>query len=204
TETSTFDNDAARPVPWNLRAKPIALCPSFVPRMFSNCSPCLGSTIDVSAVVLNDGLFDADSVVVEFRDPALVGAAIGRAMAGTVVAGNSCLASVAPVTIPYTITRTGAHTVSAHIDPDNHLPETNEDDNSFGGSFSSPGTPAPDLVAAVGWPFAPPQPGDTVRAVEVHVTNQGTAPAAAVQARLTLQGVTLCDLFLGSIGPGQT
>lgn len=199
------NNEASRTLPWNLRAKPIASCPPASPSMFSTCTPCVDVPLDIRAVVENDGLFDCASVDVDFRDPLHGGAFLGRATALDVRGGNTCTTAPAPVSITHAFTVAGLHSIAAVVDPDDAWPEVNESDNIYVRDVTLGCAAAPDLVAAVRLPAGfTPQPGDTVRAVEVEVRNQGAAPASNVQARLELDGTTLCNLEMGNLPPNQS
>lgn len=199
------NNEASRVLPWNLRPKAIPRCPGESPSMFSTCSPCTHSPVDIRAVVVNDGLFDCDSVTVEFRDQLHGGAILGRAVAHDVRGGDACTTSPVLVSVSHAFTVAGTHRVAAVVDPDDAWAETNEADNHYAQDLTLACGPAPDLVAAVRLPLgATPQPGDTVRAVEVEVTNRGSVIAYDVRARLKLDGTPLCTLDMGNLHAGAS
>lgn len=204
SDAHPLDNQATRPLPWDLRPAAISACPSISTSMFSTCSPCQGIPITIRAVVLNDGLFDCDSVQVDFLDDLNGGGVIGSAVAHDVLAGNSCGTLPGPVSISYAFPTVGLQRVAVVVDPHDAILEQNETNNSRTGEVSVQCAAAPDLVAAVRLPVGSnPQPGDTVRAVEVEVRNRGTLAAHAVQARLTVDGALLCDLEMGDLQIGE-
>jgi hypothetical protein len=67
-ETGEFDNQAAAGLPYDLSLAPMGACPPASPSTFSTCRPCVGESLAIRAVVMNQGLFEADSVRVEFRE----------------------------------------------------------------------------------------------------------------------------------------
>jgi hypothetical protein len=110
-ESNSGDNVATRPLPWDLRPKFIGRCPPNNPSMFSRCDPCLNTDFEIRAVVVNDGLFDCDSVSVEFRDVTRGGSPVGRATAHGLGAGNGCNSTIQPVSVVTSL----ADPVSPHV-----------------------------------------------------------------------------------------
>jgi hypothetical protein len=204
-ESRNDDNTASRPLPWELRPLYITRCPPAFPAMFSDCLPCRGVPFEIRAVVANDGLFDCDSVQVEFRDVLAGGTLLADAVALHVRAGGECTAAGSLVRATATLNSTGQHRIAAVVDASNSWPEPVESNNTYAQDVQVGCAATPDLVAAVRLPPGPvPLPGDTVRAVEVRVTNRGLGSASGVTARLRLDGAILCDLGMGDVLPGAT
>ena len=204
-EGTAYGNTASRSLPYDLRPLAIGTCPPASPSMFSTCTPCASSPFEARAVVINDGLFDCDSVRVEFWNLSAGNAVLGAVVAPVVPAGGQCTAAPQPVAASVSLTSFGTQTIAAVVDPANARPELDEANNTRSGSLTVSCGPRPDLVAAVRLPAGPlPVPGDTVRAVLVEVFNRGATAAHAVQARLSLSGVTLCNLQMGDLEPSDS
>jgi hypothetical protein len=205
-EWAAFDNMAQRVLPYELHPLPIAACQPVSPAMFSACSVCRSETFQIHAIVENSGLFDCDSVVVEFRDQSDADRALGSVVAHDVRGGGgACAIAPTAVTLATALADAGTHSLAAVVDAAGTWPEADETNNRHTrdlivNACMSGG----DLVAAVQLPAGTdPQPGQTIQAVEVRVSNIGQETAFDVQARLRLDGATLCDLEFGDLLAGQ-
>jgi hypothetical protein len=127
-ETSELNNSAAAALPYDLRVKPVSACV-----MFSTCDPCVGDTIVVNAEIQNLGLFDVDSVDVEYEETAGIWSA--RVLAENIAAGSGCSTGVG-VSVAYFVAQLGSLSLTASVDPDDVLPEPDENNNSFTGTGS--------------------------------------------------------------------
>ena len=201
SELDPNDNQAARPLPFDLAMQPISRCLPASIRVFSNCAPCVGDSIDVRAQVINHGLFTPPPVRVEFRDQG--GPVLGHVDLPAVPPGSACSIPPVPAVVRTALFGTGTHWIDIAVDPGNLITESNDGNNLQSHQLVvSECAAAPDLVATFAFPPGPtPQPGDSVTAVEVRVTNHGNGPSGPSVARLTLDGSVLCDLTFGPVPP---
>jgi subtilase family serine protease len=204
-EFDPANNQTERRLPFDLSVQPINHCPPSFPRVFSTCGPCVGDSLTVRAQILNAGLFTCTNVRVEFRDGD-TGPLLAAVTLPSVPGNAGCGAAATPALAQIAYGTAGSHLAVALVDPANTIPEYDETNAPFRAGIDVALCGAkPDLVASVNFPGGVPAPGTVVSAVEVHVTNIGLAPAAAAQARLTLDGAPLCALMgMGDIAPGAT
>jgi hypothetical protein len=205
TEVTRDNNTASRPLPWELRPLTLPRCPPPYPAMFSTCGICRGVPFTAHAEVANEGLLACDSVRVTFAEESAGDAPLGTVILTRVPAGAGLCVAATPAEATVTLSSMGAVRIAAIVDPSNRHPELDESNNRLAQTVQVTCSASPDLVATIRMPDGvSPQPGDTVRAVVVEVRNRGQAAASGVQARLQLDGVTLCDLEMGDLAPGGT
>ncbi|GIV78085.1 MAG: hypothetical protein KatS3mg050_2479 [Litorilinea sp.] len=178
-ESREFDNEA--------RAT-LSITPPPLPNLtvhganigFSPAQPVEGDVVTIRVPVLNTGAADASQVVVQFLEvrpngPVPIGE---RQTLEAIPAGGSAEAQVTFDTSQ----AQGDHTIQVVVDPNNFIPESNEDDNQASRTLRVVAPDAPNLtMLAANIQFNPPQPmaGDLVTITAV-VLNSGAADASRV------------------------
>ncbi|MCC6167020.1 MAG: S8 family serine peptidase [Caldilineaceae bacterium] len=198
-ETSEYDNEArvtltvTPPAAPNLVAQPALIT-------FSPPQPTQGVSVTVRAVILNDGSGSAENVVVQFLD--MTGNTIlpigERQVIVSIPPGGS-----AQVETTYAAAGPpGTRRIQVVVDPNNFIPESNEEDNEATQTLTVTPPPLPNLsVAAGNIAFSVPMAseGDVVTITAV-VMNNGTAPAE----RVLVQFVDVTNGAFDPIGVEQT
>ena len=151
---------------------------------FTPPAPAAGDPVTVTVTVRNDGDRDAAGVAVAFFDatgspPQPIGA---PTPIGLVPAGGSATAQV----VYDTTGKEGERTIQVVVDPDNQIPELDEEDNAAEATLTvgAPGEPGelPNLrilPSAIRFDPSTPQAGEPVT-ITVTVRNTGQADAAPV------------------------
>jgi hypothetical protein len=185
-ETSELNNNALARLPYDLQVKPVSGCV-----MFSTCYPTLGDSITVNAEIQNAGLFDVDSVDVQFRDE--TGLWSAQVMAENVLAGSSCSTGV-NVSTRYFVTTTGVDSLTAIVDPNDALQEYDESNNSFTGTAYVP--------IPSGWS------NYVIRSCDIVASDPEAAPGAQILLQAIVENVGGADgygpttvRFADSTGP---
>jgi hypothetical protein len=93
----------------------------------------------------------------------------------------------------------GDHAVQSCVDPDNSIPEANENNNCLTGNYTNWCLSADLAVAAM--EFDPPNCATRMRA---QISNVGTAAAASSVCRFKVDGVQKCDITVGTIAAGAS
>lgn len=133
-EGSFANNSANGALPYDLSLIPIPACSQQPPSMFSDCEPCPGDVIDIQAVVRNTGLFTADSVWVEFQDVTNGTAPEGQVIIESLQGQQDCSGDATSVSIPRLVT-TGSQSYRVVVDPENKVPELDENNNAYTQGF---------------------------------------------------------------------
>lgn len=166
---------------------------------FAPAAPVVGDEVLVTAVIQNTGDEASGSVTVQFLDVSgSIVLPIGTRQTITDIGPGA--SAVAQVTYP-TTTTAGVRRVQVVVDPNNFVPESNEENNSATQSVTLAPPAAPNLVMlASNIVFAPPRPteGDVVTITAV-VINNGAAPAS----RVIVQFVDVTNGGFEPIGPEQ-
>lgn len=147
---------------------------------FHPAQPVEGDLVTVHAVVINDGLHDANDVAVQFVD--VTGGAhvplTPPQVIDTIPAGSSGTAQV----LFDSSDLVGERRIEVSVDPNNFISEMHEGDNTAVGLVSVAAPPAPNLMVLAGnLKFSPDEPeqGDPVT-VTVTLLNSGNAVATDV------------------------
>lgn len=150
---------------------------------FSNANPNYGDEVIVSATVLNSGAAPADYVTVQFVD------ATGDS--DTPISASEVISRIEPgasgvVSVRYnTQGRPGERKIQIVIDPNNLVPEADENDNRAVGTLTVQGTALPNLALksdAIG--FDPAElGGEATVAIYATVRNNGGAAAGDVRVQ---------------------
>lgn len=151
---------------------------------FNPAQPVEGDRVTIHAVVLNNGVRDANDVTVQFVDVTAGGnTPIGvPQIIDSIPAGSSGTAQV----LLATDGRNGERRIQVVVDPNNFIPETDEADNAAAAVLTVSAPPAPNLMVLAGnVKFTPPDPaqGNPV-SVTVTILNGGTAAATDVVVQL--------------------
>lgn len=147
---------------------------------FNPAQPIDGDLVTVHAVVINDGLHDANDVAVQFVD-VTGGGHIPLAppqVIDTIPAGSSGTAHV----LFDSAGLVGERRIEVNVDPNNFIPEMHEGDNAATGLVSVAAPPAPNLMILAGNVKFSPAEAEQGQPVTVTVTvlNGGNADATDV------------------------
>lgn len=151
---------------------------------FNPGQPVEGDRLTIHAVVINNGLHDANDVAVQFVDVS-GGAHVPLAppqVIDTIPAGGSGTAQV----LYDSSGQSGERRIEVNVDPNNFIPETSEDDNAAVGLVTVAPPPAPNLMVLAGnLKFTPSEPtqGEPVT-LTVTILNGGNADATDVVIQL--------------------
>ena len=177
---------------------------------FSTANPIAGSSVQVTALVVNNGSADAEEVRVQFReviDETSVPIGEPQTIASIGVGGSGIAQiSYVPSGSP------GERTIEVTVDPFNLIPEANESDNQASRTLTVEEAPAANLVITDdNISFSPqnPAPGEqvTVRAV---VLNDGSVQAADVAVQFVDATNSSATVPIGPsqvidlLGPGES
>jgi subtilase family serine protease/subtilisin family serine protease len=174
---------------------------------FAPALPVEGDEVVVTAVIRNDGDAASDSLTVQFLDvTASIVLPIGeRQTLPGIGPGES---ATVQVTYP-TTGLTGVRRIQVVVDPNNFIPESNEEDNRATQSVTVAPPPLPNLVMLAGnILFVPPQPiaGDVVTITAVAINNGATtANRVIVQFVDVTNGGFVpigVEQFIDSVPPG--
>jgi parallel beta-helix repeat protein len=165
---------------------------------FSNSTPTVGDTITIYATVHNVGEVDASDVVVEFFG-------IGRTTIPLVYSGSSQVASIS-----WTATPAGLQRIVVMADPENVIPESNENNNVASRSiYVSPPReePRPDLAIHsedIVFSNTNPIPGETVT-IYATIHNIGIASAEDIPVVLYVDNVQIGSVCtIPWLSPGES
>ncbi|MFH0725313.1 MAG: CARDB domain-containing protein [Pseudomonadota bacterium] len=197
-ELSETNNTASLPIAVNAFGKP-NLSLSHQNISFSGEPANQGDSVDISAVVFNNGYSDVGNAKVVFYDgpPENGGALIGTRVIALLKAGESV-----PITCTWNgISVFGERIVFIRIDPDAEISEIDEEDNSAFRTLKI--LSLPDLaVATASIAFAPvaPRVGDPVM-IRVAVQNNGDQAAATVPVQVREGGTIIDSGVIETISP---
>jgi len=174
-ESSEFNNEALRRMPYDLRPVAIPTCPGSGASIFSTCGPCDPATVTVRCRVINTGLFTKpDPVVVTFFD-GFTSASFMASTVGSVGARGNCTGATSDATVAPMLV-TGTHPFTLTVDSDGAWPEYDETNNTLTRSVTvSSCLPVPDLTLLsehINPSLLNPDPGQMVD-VAVTIFNEG-------------------------------
>ncbi|MEM7126588.1 MAG: CARDB domain-containing protein [Chloroflexota bacterium] len=174
---------------------------------FSPPDPGHGDPVKITATILNEGLLDAEEVLVQFVDVTEGGMIPidAKQIVSLIPAGGSATTSVTFDTTGYV----GERKIQVLVDPHTNIPETNESDNQGTRALAIAPPPTPNLVvdkANIGFDQIEVVEGDTV-VINATVINNGNRHAEniAVQFIDTTDSVPMpigTDQAIGSILAG--
>ncbi len=161
-----------------------------------------GSDVVLKALIRNDGNTAADSFTVAFKAPD------GSTITTETVADLAALAETwVTAQTAWSVSQTGAQTISVEADSGSAVAETNEDNNTRTETLTI-ATARPDLVVSdLFWSPASPKAGDSVTiTATIHNDGGGTVAAGTrLDTAFNLDGVTTVDHTLaGDLAPGGT